>query len=92
MSLAFLMAIELLLISYFNIVKRNVMDLVPKSIMLHLVNSSMDEMQRTLLNDLYKMDQSEDLLKEPEHIVKRRREVKRMIEALNKADDILSSV
>ncbi|KGG52867.1 putative vacuolar protein sorting-associated protein 1 [Mitosporidium daphniae] len=68
------------------------MDLVPKSIMLHLVNSSMDEMQRTLLNDLYKMDQSEDLLKEPEHIVKRRREVKRMIEALNKADDILSSV
>lgn len=68
------------------------MDLVPKAIMLHLVNSSMEEMQRTLLNDLYKMDQSEDLLKEPEHIIKRRREVKKMIEALHRAEDILSSV
>ena len=60
--------------------------------MLHLVNASMDEMQLTLLNDVYKEDQSEDLLKEPDYTVKRRREVKRLMEALNKANDILSSV
>lgn len=66
--------------------------MVPKAIMLQLVNPSREDMQRALLSDLYKPDQLEELLKEPDHIVKRRREVKKMIEALYRADDIVSTV
>lgn len=84
--------VELLLTSYFNIVKRTVMDMVPKAIMLQLVNFSKEEMQRALLGDLYRPEQVEELLREPDHIVKRRKEVKKMVEALYRAHDIVSTI
>lgn len=84
--------LELLLSSYFNIVKKTIMDMVPKGIMLHLVNPSREGMQKALLSDLYKPDQLEELLREPDHIVKRRKEIKKMIEALYRADVIVSTV
>ena len=84
--------IKLLLSSYYNIVKRTVADMVPKAIMLHLVSYTKEEMQKALLQDLYKPDLSEELLKESDSIVQRRRDVKRMIEALQRADDIISTV
>lgn len=36
--------------SYFNIVKRTVIDMVPKAIMLKLVSHSKDDLQRELLS------------------------------------------
>lgn len=82
----------MLLLSYFNIVKRTAADLVPKSIMLNLVNQSREELQRELLAELYKKEAIEDSLKESESTVLRRKECKKMIEALMKADEIITQV
>ncbi|OAJ44422.1 hypothetical protein BDEG_27650 [Batrachochytrium dendrobatidis JEL423] len=84
--------IKLLLMSYFNIVKRTAADLVPKAIMLNLVQLSKDELQRELLSELYKREEFDESLKESEFTVQRRVECKKMITALKKADEIIATV
>ncbi|KAG9302505.1 hypothetical protein G9A89_007209 [Geosiphon pyriformis] len=84
--------IKLLIQSYFNIVKRTIVDTVPKAIMLNLVAYAKEELQRELLQELYKMDVLDELLKESEYTQQRRKEVKKMIEALQKADEIVAAV
>ncbi|KAF9136135.1 vacuolar protein sorting-associated protein 1 [Linnemannia schmuckeri] len=84
--------IKLLISSYFNIVKRTVVDTVPKAIMLNLVNTAKEELQRELLQELYKTEVLDELLKESEFTQNRRKECKKMIEALQKADEIVGSV
>jgi dynamin 1-like protein len=84
--------IKLLLTSYYNIVKRTVSDVVPKAIMLNLVYFTKDELQRELLTELYKKDIFDDALKESDFTVQRRKECKKMIEALTKADEIIAAV
>lgn len=78
---------ELLIHSYFNIVKREMIDMVPKAISLTLVNFSKENLQRELLQELYKPDVLEELLKESEYTVARRKEVISMVQALNKAEE-----
>jgi dynamin 1-like protein len=51
-----------------------------------------DELQRELLAELYKPEAFEDALKESEFVVQRRQECKKMIGALKKADEIISTV
>ena len=77
----------MLIHSYFNIVKREMIDMVPKAISLTLVNHSKENLQRELLQELYKPDVLEDLLKESELVVTRRKEVISMVQALNKAEE-----
>ncbi|KAI0263720.1 VpsA protein [Gloeopeniophorella convolvens] len=84
--------IKLLIHSYFNIVKREMIDMVPKAITLTLVNHSKENLQRELLQELYKPDVLEDLLKESELVVSRRKEVVGMVQALNKAEEIVAGV
>ncbi|KAJ2141476.1 vacuolar protein sorting-associated protein 1, partial [Coemansia sp. RSA 637] len=84
--------IKLLVQSYFNIVKRTTIDMIPKSIMLNLVAHSKQGLQRELLKELYNPEAMEDLLKESESTVARRSECRKMIDALKKADTIVSSV
>ncbi|KAF7728863.1 vacuolar protein sorting-associated protein 1 [Apophysomyces ossiformis] len=84
--------IKLLIQSYYNIVKRTMIDMVPKAIMLNLVSHSKEELQRELLSELYKADVLNDLLQESEFTQQRRKECKKMIEALQKADEIVGSV
>lgn len=84
--------IKLLIQSYFNIVKRTITDMVPKAIMLNLIQRSKDELQRELLRELYNNKVLDDLLKESDFTQQRRKECKKMIEALQKADEIVSSV
>ncbi|KAH9032338.1 Dynamin GTPase effector domain-containing protein [Lactarius deliciosus] len=83
--------IKLLIHSYFNIVKREMIDMVPKAITLTLVNHSKENLQRELLQELYKPDVLEDLLKESELVVARRKEVVSMVQALNKAEECVTS-
>ncbi|KAI8339748.1 Dynamin central region-domain-containing protein [Chlamydoabsidia padenii] len=84
--------IKLLIQSYYNIVKRTMIDMVPKAIMLNLVSRAKEELQRELLTELYKADVLDDLLEESEFTQQRRKECKKMIEALQKADEIVGSV
>ncbi|KAG9016728.1 vacuolar protein sorting-associated protein 1 [Tulasnella sp. 427] len=79
--------IKLLITSYFNIVKREIIDMVPKAISLTLVNFAKDNIQKELLQELYKPEVLDDLLKESEYVVSRRKEVVQMLSALNKAEE-----
>ncbi|CAB4384742.1 hypothetical protein RhiirA5_357203 [Rhizophagus irregularis] len=84
--------IKLLIQSYYNIVKKTLVDMVPKAVMLNLVYHAKEELQRELLQELYKADVLDELLKESEFTQQRRKECKKMIEALQKADEIVSAV
>jgi len=84
--------IKLLIQSYYNIVKREIIDMVPKAISLTLVNHAKENMQTELLQELYKADVLDDLLKEAESVTQRRKEVVQMLSALNKAEEIVSAV
>ncbi|KAF9513312.1 hypothetical protein BS47DRAFT_1296472 [Hydnum rufescens UP504] len=79
--------IKLLIHSYFNIIKREMIDMVPKSISLTLVNHSKENLQKELLQELYKPDVLEELLKESHVVIERRAEVVKMLGALNKAEE-----
>ncbi|RDA86584.1 hypothetical protein CP532_5987 [Ophiocordyceps camponoti-leonardi (nom. inval.)] len=84
--------IKLLISSYYNIVKRTMIDMVPKAIMLTLVQFTKDEMQRELLENMYRNDNVDDLLKESDFTIRRRKECHQMVESLSKASEIVSQV
>ncbi|MCO5553568.1 hypothetical protein L7F22_007091 [Adiantum nelumboides] len=84
--------IKLLITSYFNITKRTVIDMIPKAIMLNLVTYAKDSLQRELLQELYKSEVMDDLMKESDHVISRRRECVKMISALETASEIIATV
>ncbi|KAI4194516.1 MAG: hypothetical protein LQ350_007723 [Teloschistes chrysophthalmus] len=84
--------IKLLINSYFNITRRTMIDMVPKAIMLTLVQHTKDEMQRELLEHMYRINELDDLLKESDHTIRRRKECQQMVESLSKASEIVSQV
>jgi dynamin 1-like protein len=84
--------IKLLISSYFNIVKRTVADVVPKAIMLKLIQQSRADIQKVLLEKLYADKNIESLVKENDFTVARRKECKKMVEVLHNASAIVSSV
>lgn len=51
-----------------------------------------DEMQRELLENLYRTDELDDLLKESDYTIRRRKECLQMVESLSKASEIVSQV
>lgn len=84
--------IKLLITSYYNIVKRTMIDMVPKAIMYTLVQFTKDEMQRELLENMYRNQELDDLLKESDYTIRRRKECQQMVESLSRASEIVSQV
>ncbi|KAH6641555.1 Dynamin central region-domain-containing protein [Chaetomium tenue] len=84
--------IKLLISSYFNIVKRTMIDMVPKAIMLNLVSFTKDEMQKELLENMYRQSELDDLLKESDYTIRRRKECQQMVDSLSRASEIVSQV
>ncbi|GAB7360735.1 hypothetical protein MBLNU230_g0610t1 [Neophaeotheca triangularis] len=84
--------IKLLITSYFNIVRRTMIDMVPKAIMLNLVAHTKEEMQRELLEQMYRTQELDELLKESDYTVRRRKECQQMVESLGRASEIVSQV
>ncbi|KAL7006063.1 vacuolar protein sorting-associated protein 1 [Cystobasidiomycetes sp. EMM_F5] len=84
--------IKMLITSYFNIVKRSLCDMIPKAVMLTLVNHCQEHMQAALLSSLYRPEVFEELMKESDFVITRRKECVKMIEALGKADEIVQTV
>jgi len=84
--------IKFLLVSYFDIVRKNIKDLVPKSIMHFLVNKSKQSLQNELVSALYKEDLFEPLLSESPLISQRRESCRNMLHVLRRAHDILNEV
>ncbi|KAJ7215674.1 Dynamin central region-domain-containing protein [Mycena haematopus] len=79
--------IRLLITSYFNIVKREMIDTVPKAISLTLITHATKNIQQELLQELYKPEGITELLKESEAVVTRRRDLTAMVDALSKAEE-----
>lgn len=67
-------------------------DMVPKAIMLNLVAFTKDEMQRELLENMYKQEELDNLMQESEYTVRRRKECQQMVESLKKASEIVNQV
>lgn len=84
--------IRMLITSYFNIVKRTVIDMIPKATMLHLVSNAKDSLQRELLKELYQSEVMNELMRESDHVVTRRKECVKMIGALEQASEIIATV
>lgn len=84
--------IKLLINSYFSLVSQEMIDMVPKAISYNLVNYCKEHLQQQLLEKLYKPDVLDELLKESPEVTARRKEVVRMVEALNQAEKIVAGV
>ena len=80
-----------LIVSYFNIVKKNYCDLVPKTIMCFLVNKTKDISEQEIISQLYKTKEDiKNLLKEDDDITQRRKELKDNLVFLKNSFNILN--
>ncbi|CAB9512103.1 Dynamin-1-like protein [Seminavis robusta] len=84
--------IKSLIDSYFKIVRKNFVDLVPKTIMYYLVNHVRDAMQNELVSELYRDAEVGNLMQEAEDIAQRRQTCEEMSDLLGKAMDIVTEV
>ncbi|CCF57994.1 hypothetical protein KAFR_0D03460 [Kazachstania africana CBS 2517] len=84
--------IKLLINSYFTIVKRTIADIIPKALMLKLIIRSRNDIQKRLLEKLYNTKDIEELTRENDITIQRRKECQKMVEILRHASDIVSSV
>ena len=51
-----------------------------------------DEMQRELLENMYRTDTLDELLKESDYTIRRRKECQQMVESLSRASEIVNQV
>jgi len=84
--------IQSLLVSYFDIVRKNIQDSVPKSIMHFLVNQAKENIQNELVSHLYKEELFDELLCESPMVAARRSACRSQLEILRKAQNILNEV
>ena len=84
--------IKTLLSSYFDIVKKNFLDLVPKTIMHFLVNAFKESLQNELVKELYKEEMMLDLMKETPDVASRRKACREMKELLRRGLEIVNEV
>ncbi|KAK0152154.1 Dynamin-1-like protein [Merluccius polli] len=84
--------IQRLIKSYFLIVRKSIQDSVPKAVMHFLVNFVKERLQSELVGQLYKQTLLHDLLIESPDTAQQRNEVAHMLEALQKANNIISEI
>jgi dynamin 1-like protein len=51
-----------------------------------------DDMQKELLENMYRINELDDLLKESDYTIRRRKECQQMVESLSRASEIVSQV
>ncbi|PRP82407.1 dynamin-2 [Planoprotostelium fungivorum] len=84
--------LESLLTAYFDIVRKNIQDGVPKASMYLMVNRCKSDMQNELVQKLYRESDFERLLSESSDLVTKRRECKETLDLLRKAQSILNEI
>ncbi|XP_060885441.1 dynamin-1-like protein isoform X2 [Labrus bergylta] len=84
--------IERLIKSYFLIVRKNIQDSVPKAVMHFLVNHVKDSLQSELVGQLYKSGLLNELLTESEDMAQRRKESADMLQALQRASQVIAEI
>ncbi|EES04116.1 dynamin-related protein 3B [Sorghum bicolor] len=83
---------KLLLKSYYNIVRKNVEDFIPKAIMHFLVNHTKRALHNYLITKLYRDDLLEDLLKEPDEVTIKRKQIRENLKVLQQAYKTLDEI
>ncbi|PSR91888.1 Dynamin-related protein like [Actinidia chinensis var. chinensis] len=83
---------KLLLSSYYDIVRRNIQDLVPKAIMHFLVNHTKRDLLSTFIQKLYREDLFEEMLQEQDEVVMKRKQKKELLHVLQQAVETLDEV
>ncbi|KAL5988436.1 hypothetical protein ACLOJK_036200 [Asimina triloba] len=76
---------KVLLRSYYDIVRKNIEDSVPKAIMHFLVNHTKRELHNVFIGELYRDDCFEEMLQEPEEIATKRKRARETLKVLNQA-------
>jgi len=84
--------IRVLLDSYFAIVKKNIRDSVPKSIMFFLIRQTAENLHSHLLQTLYSEENLDKLLEESAEILEKRQNAKRNLDILERASRIISEI
>lgn len=84
--------IKSLISSYFDIVKKTFVDMVPKMIMHFLVIGFKDSLQNELISTLYRESLFSDLLKETDDVATKRQDCREMRDLLLKAMEIVNEV
>jgi dynamin 1-like protein len=83
--------IKNLISSYYHVVKKNINDLVPKTIMCFLVNQSKKIAEKEMVSQLYKCNELETLLQEDPYIGKKRKQLKESLTYLKNSMDVLTN-
>ncbi|XP_058069421.1 dynamin-related protein 3A-like isoform X2 [Magnolia sinica] len=76
---------KLLLRSYYDIVRKNIEDSVPKAIMHFLVNHTKRELHNVFIRELYRDNLFEEMLQEPEEIATKRKRTRETLRVLQQA-------
>jgi len=84
--------IKSLMESYFKVVRKTYIDMVPKTIMFFLVNHVKDAMQNELVSELYRESEVDSLMKEADDVAQRRQNCEEMRDLLGKALEIVNEV
>ena len=84
--------IKSLISSYFDIVRKNWMDLVPKACMHFMVKHAKENMQNELVSKLYKEDLLSEVMRETPEVAQRRQEIQEMRTLLHRALEIVNEV
>lgn len=89
-----MLTIRIFVDSYFNIVKKNIMDLVPKTVMHFMVNSFRDSLSDHLNVELHQAigDKDSDLLREKGDVSEQRTQFREIRSMLLKALEIVNEV
>ncbi|XP_050209312.1 dynamin-related protein 3A [Mercurialis annua] len=83
---------KLLLRSYYDIVRKNIEDSVPKAIMHFLVNHTKRELHNVFIKKLYRENLFEEMLQEPEEIAMRRKRTRETLRVLQQAVKTLDNL
>jgi dynamin 1-like protein len=74
------------------VVKKNVADLVPKTVMAFLVSESKATAQRELVSQIYKESNLDELLVEDPMVAQNRENCQKIVGALRQAQKLISEV
>ncbi|XP_047251030.1 dynamin-related protein 3A isoform X2 [Capsicum annuum] len=80
---------RLLLRSYYDIVRKNIEDLIPKAIMHFLVNQTKRDLHNVFIKKLYRENLLEEMLQEPDEIATKRKRTCETLRVLQQAFKVL---
>lgn len=83
---------RMLIESYFDIVRKNLQDAIPKAVVTFLVNKTKESLQTTLVTKLYKPENVATLMKEGSASAQRRKDLTAVTEMLSEALAVINEV